>query len=65
MKLGHCLDCGQAFESEIVKDDVCPACAELEPRNDPSIQDDADHPRWRWTRSAMRERLGISGDRDE
>ncbi len=61
---GHCMVCGQPYEAPNVQDGICPSCKALEPKNDPGpVYDDG--PPWPWSRAAMRERLGISGDRDE
>jgi len=33
--------------------------------NDPVPDVDEDRPRWKYSKAAMRERLGVTGDRDE
>lgn len=64
MKRGHCVECGNAYEAPEVIDGLCQRCVSLEPRNDPSgVYDDGEL--WKYSRAAMRERLGVSGDRDE
>jgi hypothetical protein len=63
MKRGHCVECNQAYESPEIEDGLCPQCLTLERQNDPGPY--ADTPPWKYSKAAMRERLGVSGDRDE
>lgn len=64
MKRGHCIECGHAYEAPEVIDGLCPSCLALEPKNDPAAYvDDLWLPKY--SRARMRERLGVSGDRDE
>lgn len=62
---GFCVECSRHYTADKIEDGLCPRCQAMEPKNDPREYDDEHLPRWRWTRSAMRERLGITGDLDE
>lgn len=61
----RCLYCDAGFMSEH-DDDVCPKCEERERRQH---QHDGPGPDvsspWKQSRPVMRERLSVSGDRDE
>lgn len=62
----RCRDCGAKFKSE-QDSEQCRLCAALEAeeyKNDPTPGPAPDFP-WRYSKAAMRERLGVSGDRDE
>jgi hypothetical protein len=63
MKRGYCLECNAMYEAPTVEDGLCPKCLALGPKNDPSAYDDP-FP-WKYSREALRERLGVSGDKDE
>ncbi len=60
-------DCGVEFRTNTAADHgLCPACQQIEDEmyaNDPSPFVETDP--WPWSRSAMRERLGVTGDVDE
>jgi len=60
---GHCIECGQAYPSELVADGVCPNCKAFDPQNDPGPYDDTS---WnKYSKANLRERLSVSGDVDE
>lgn len=61
---GHCIECGQAYPSElVVPDGICPNCKAFDPQNDPSPY--VEGPTWKYSKANLRERLGVTGDRDE
>jgi hypothetical protein len=65
LRLGYCPACTSSFESPIVTDRLCPECQAREDAiyaNDPTPPVDTDtRP---YTRAAMRERLGVTGNED-
>ena len=66
MRLGYCTDCSAMFESPVVRDGLCPLCQRDEDaiyKNDPTPDVETDSRQW--TKAAMRERLGVTGDVDE
>lgn len=65
MKRGHCIECGTSYESRQIEDGLCPRCLRLEPQNCPLPMVDGERVLWKWSKTVMRERLGVSGDRDE
>lgn len=65
MKNGYCVQCGRMYDAPTVEDGLCPTCLADEQTNDPVPFDDEDFPRWKYSKTAMRERLGVTGNRDE
>jgi len=65
----RCLDCGREHETDQLPDDaLCSFCRSYYEgmyANDPVPDVDEDRPRWKYSKAAMRERLGVTGDRDE
>ena len=61
-------DCGKEFRTNAAGNPLCPDCQRIEDEmyaNDPRpVQEIEDQP-WPWSRTAMRERLGVTGDVDE
>lgn len=65
MKRGHCLECGSEYDAPQIEDGLCPRCQKLEPQNLPLPMVDGERVLWKFSKTAMRERLGVTGDRDE
>lgn len=66
LRLGYCVECDASYESPTVTNGLCPICQKAEDRryrNDPTPYVDTDTRKY--TKAAMRERLGVSGDVDE
>lgn len=65
MHIGYCLDCGRSYEAERAVDALCPECQAHEDRvyqniTTPYVETEP----WPWSKAAMRERLGVTGDED-
>jgi len=61
---GHCVECCRPYGADQIEDGLCPVCRALDPRNEPELGVE-EGPSWKYSKAAMRERLGVSGDRDE
>lgn len=57
-------DCGRLFESTSVTQDICPPCQRREDAQFAVLEDVPFTP-WRFSRTAMRERLGTLTDQDQ
>lgn len=64
MPRGHCVQCGHSYEADQIEHALCPACLRFEPQNDPTPIDDELMPQWEFSKAAMRERLGTTGNED-
>lgn len=67
LNLGYCPGCTASFPSPIVTDRLCPTCQAEEDchqvaEDEVAYIDDEPH---KYSRAAMRERLGVSGNVDE
>jgi hypothetical protein len=66
--LGYCLECSAMYPSPVPTDGLCPICQAHEDRvyqNRPLPYDDVETKPWEFSKAAMRERLGVTGDSDE
>ena len=62
--LCQCLTCRAEYRSAVPLDGLCPRCQGIEDAEyAQSVH--VDLPVWKYARPAMRERLGVIGDRDE
>ena len=62
----RCDDCDASYPTTAVLDrGLCPRCQRIEDAAYALAVPIVDHESWRFSRGAMRERLGVGGDRDE
>lgn len=60
----RCVHCDLPFTADHFTDELCPSCEAIE-KAQYAPKPDLPFTPWRHSKTAMRERLGVSGDRDE